>query len=386
MLMLTPKYSAQLAADIYLVQKPGTQELFYDAYKEDLEVDEKTNNQLSGKTGAFFLLKNTHTMGIAACGTGRFKGQAFVALKGTSNGYDALTDINAGIKRFHTGGAVHQGFYYTFESILPQLQQFTQEMPNEIHTIHCVGHSLGGALATLAADWLSYNSGKTVKLYTFGSPRVGLDHFSSNCKRRLTPGNIYRVYHRDDPVPMVPTWPFIHVPNGGVGDFQLPTSNHSPIKSHSSATYIASVSPNDSGLDWNAIKNRKPKQNLERSIEAWLRSDGILSLTINTAWIAGEAMLWVLKKIGHLAGISLVVAGSTTFTLLDRLAIFLHKAYQISKDISFWVMRLIRRLAQLIGMTIVTGVDITVSFIRMVFLRLHRAISDLVMRAGRTIH
>lgn len=202
----------------------------------------------------------------------------------------------------------------------------------------------------------------------------------------MTPQNIYRVYHRADVVPMVPTWPFIHVPDSGIGDFELMTPSYNPVTNHSSETYIDSVAPNETSLDWDTVRQKRPKDNLDKSIEAWLRSEGIISLSMNTIWMAGEALLWVLKKIGHLAGISLVVAGSTTFTILDRLAIFLHNAYQISKDISFWVMRLIRRFAQLIGMVVVEGVDITVSFIRMVFLRMHRAISDLVMRAGRMIH
>ncbi|WP_444923645.1 lipase family protein [Microbulbifer sp. DLAB2-AF] len=384
--MLTPQYSAQLAADIYLIKKPNDQEIFFDLYKDDFDIKENLPNKIEGKTGAFALIKSAHAMGVATCGKDKFKGQAFVALKGTASGYDLLTDLNAGIKRFHTGGSVHQGFYYTFDSFFPQLESFSHNLPSHVHTIHCVGHSLGGALATLAADWLSANTGRTIKLYTYGSPRVGLDQFSSNCKRRLTPQNIYRVYHRADAVPMVPTWPFIHVPDGGMGDFELPTPSYNPLTNHSSETYVESVAPNETSLDWDTVRQKKPKDNLDKSVEAWLRSDGILSLSMNTAWIAGEALLWVLKKVSHLAGISLVVAGSTTFTILDRLAIFLHNAYQISKDISFWVMRLVRRLAQLIGMVVVEGVDITVSFIRMVFLRMHRAISDLVMRAGRMIH
>lgn len=384
--MLTPEYSARLADDIYLIKNPGTRELFIETYANDFSVNGENTKQLKGKSGALIFLKSEHTMGIAACGINQYKGQAIVALKGTASGYDALTDLNAGVRRFQTGGAVHQGFYYTFASFLPQLKQFAQDLPTEVHTIHCIGHSLGGALATLAADWLVSSTGKTVKLYTYGSPRVGLDHFASGCKRRLKEQNIFRVYHRNDPVPMVPTWPFIHVPNGGTGDFQMPSPNSlNPIQHHKMGNYVSSVAPNGTSLDWETMEKRRPKGDLERSVEAWLKSDSILSMTLNTAWMASEALLWVLKKIGELAGIALVVAGGTTFTLLDRLAIFMHKAYQISKDISFWVLRLLKRLAQLIGIKITDGVNITVAFIRMIFLRVHRAVSDLVIRAGRLI-
>lgn len=384
--MLSPIDSARLADDIYLIKDPNGMELFTDLYSDKLSVNEQSTKNLKGKTGAFIFLKSERPIGIAACGINQFKGHAVVALKGTSNGYDALTDLNAGIKRFHTGGQVHQGFYYSFVSFLPQLESFIRELPLSVHTIHCVGHSLGGALATLSADWLASNCGKVIRLYTYGSPRVGFSHFAGGCKRRINEHNIYRVYHHSDPVPMVPTWPFVHVPDGGKGDIKLPSPDSmNPVQHHKMSNYIASVAPNNVGLDWEELRKRRPSPYLEQSIEEWLKSDSIISLTMNTAWLAGEALLWVLKKIGNLAGIALVVSGGTTFTLLDRLAIFIHNAYKISKDISFWVLRLIKRLAQLIGVKVAKNVNITVAFIRMVFLRVHRAISDLVIRAGRTV-
>lgn len=386
--MLSPKYSAQLAKDIYLIKDPNTQELFTDLYSSDFKVSGDEGSKLDGKTGAFIFLKSAHSMGMAACGINKYKGQAIIALKGTASGYDALTDLNAGIKRFHNGGAVHQGFYYTFMSYLGQLRQFIQNLPAEVHTINCVGHSLGGALATLTADWLASNTTKTVKLYTFGSPRVGMDLFANECKRKLGEANIHRVYHLHDVVPMVPTWPFIHVPDGGRGDFLLPSpSSFNPITHHSSDTYVKSVAPNETdSMSWEDIRKLKPKGAFERDIEDWLKSDSLISLTLNTAKLAGDAILWVLKKIAKMIGITLVIGAGTTFTILDRLAIMMHKAYEFAKETSFWVVRLIKRLAQLIGITIFEGTSLTVGFIRAIFMRVHRAISDLVLRAGRGVH
>ena len=81
----------------------------------------------------------------------------------------------------------------------PAFEQYVTE-----HTprcIHCVGHSLGGAIAQLTALW-AQERGIPAKLYTFGSPRVVVEHFvpsaASNIKN-------YRVIHGADPVPYIPT-------------------------------------------------------------------------------------------------------------------------------------------------------------------------------------
>lgn len=379
---LTPEFTARLASDIYDIKSSLRREDFKKIYKEDFDVE--GGDQLSGKTGAFTFLKSEHTMGIAANGKNKYDGHGFVALKGTASGYDALTDINAGLKQFHTGGLVHQGFFYTFQSFLPDLEKFISNLPVNVHTIHCVGHSLGGALATLTADYLKAKSGRTVKLYTFGSPRVGLEFFADGANRRLGHNNIFRVYHRTDPVPMVPTWPFMHVPDNGPGDLLLNSGLAlNPAAYHKMANYIASLSGTEEKHNWELVRRKRPPTPIQRSIQSWLESDNPLSLTLNTAWVAAEAVMWVLKKVVELAGIALVITGSSTFTLLDQLAIFLQKAYEFGKKLSHWVTRLIIRLGKMIGITIKEGTNITVAIIRSVFLRVHNAVSELVLRAGR---
>ena len=64
--------------------------------------------------------------------------------------------------------------------------------------IFITGHSLGGALATLGAAYLS--GWGPAACYTFGAPRGGNKGFSSSLQ---TP--VYRVVNPGDPVPHVPT-------------------------------------------------------------------------------------------------------------------------------------------------------------------------------------
>ncbi len=77
---------------------------------------------------------------------------------------------------------------------------------DKLLNIHCVGHSLGGALATLAANWLKSfpEVNAKVHLYTFGAPRVGGKSFSMNATQRLD--SIFRCVNGADPVPKVPVY------------------------------------------------------------------------------------------------------------------------------------------------------------------------------------
>ena len=60
------------------------------------------------------------------------------------------------------------------------------------------GHSLGGALAMIAAKKITHKGGNAA-CYTFGSPRVGDEVWISNIKTPL-----YRVVNAADCVTMLP--------------------------------------------------------------------------------------------------------------------------------------------------------------------------------------
>lgn len=64
------------------------------------------------------------------------------------------------------------------------------------------GHSLGGALASLAAGVLR-SQGTTVDLYTYGAPKVGFEGLAQYISD-TSKGQTYRVTHKADPVPKLP--------------------------------------------------------------------------------------------------------------------------------------------------------------------------------------
>lgn len=69
------------------------------------------------------------------------------------------------------------------------------------YAIIATGHSLGGAIATLAAASARAANG-SADLYTYGSPRVGNTAFVEYVES--LPGGNYRLTHSADPVPLLP--------------------------------------------------------------------------------------------------------------------------------------------------------------------------------------
>ena len=153
---LNPAFVAELAASVYDIKQPTERRIFEAKYNNFLNLD--NHAYISARTGGY-IIKKKHIMALLCTGKGQYQGHAFVAITGTTNLYDALTDLNTGVKTGHTGFPVHQGFYYAFDSMLTDLSAFKQSLKG-ISVIHCVGHSLGGAIATLAADWLKKNGGR----------------------------------------------------------------------------------------------------------------------------------------------------------------------------------------------------------------------------------
>jgi len=98
------------------------------------------------------------------------------------------------------GGAVHQGFARALdtlwrEQVEPYMEALKLNKPTRL--VWLTGHSLGGALATLAADRLEAAQG----LYTFGSPLVGDAAFAADFHV-----NAYRLVNHNDIVTRVPQW------------------------------------------------------------------------------------------------------------------------------------------------------------------------------------
>lgn len=127
-----------------------------------------------------------------------------VTFRGTSSIQDVLKDLD--IKRTRISGKikVHKGFYKQFKSIEIKLTKILLKLTDDAKRIIFSGHSLGGALAQIAAAYYGDIFEELfITCYTFGSPRVGntyfVEWFSNSVDEHV------RVVNEGDPVPMIPT-------------------------------------------------------------------------------------------------------------------------------------------------------------------------------------
>ncbi|KAG7386841.1 hypothetical protein PHYPSEUDO_015151 [Phytophthora pseudosyringae] len=134
-----------------------------------------------------------------------------VAFRGSmdvTNWLDNLTFLKRRAYKEFPGVMVHEGFYWAYRSVAPQvlatLGKLRKEHPHA--SLMVAGHSLGGAVAAICAFELEYIEKIPVHaLYTFGKPRVGNTNFSARLRNASM--EVYRVTHFQDAVPhLPPTW------------------------------------------------------------------------------------------------------------------------------------------------------------------------------------
>ena len=134
-----------------------------------------------------------------------------VSFRGTEtvlNWWENLKFVKTDRDMSCAGCKVHSGFLDSWtpvqHKVLVEIRRLKKLFPQA--KLYTTGHSLGGALAVIAAYVLEYDLGQNIDgVYTYGSPRVGNDKFaafynSGISNRRVT----WRVTHHRDPVPHVP--------------------------------------------------------------------------------------------------------------------------------------------------------------------------------------
>lgn len=136
-----------------------------------------------------------------------------LSLRGTEidNFYGALMDWIVNLDFILTpdesGGLVHDGFQNDIKNVWPSVRIYLDSLlaPGTNRTLWITGHSLGAALATLAAERAKREGGFDVRgVYAFGSPRVGDARFKEKYTALGLNGRTYRFVNNQDVVPKVP--------------------------------------------------------------------------------------------------------------------------------------------------------------------------------------
>jgi triacylglycerol lipase len=174
-------------------------------------------------------------------------GKVYISFAGTENNTDVKTDVNAGDSRVppewlrpgDPAVRVHSGFLRVYTQLRPRLLHLAKSArggaPGMVSAVVLCGHSLGGALATLAALDLagqSWSGGIGLELYTFGQPQVGDGAFVKLFNSRVP--HAVRVVNPFDPVPRSLSAVFLHTK----GHYAVTSfSRDSPLTAHDLATY-----------------------------------------------------------------------------------------------------------------------------------------------------
>ncbi|MFG0295915.1 MAG: Mbeg1-like protein [Maioricimonas sp. JB045] len=142
---------------------------------------------------------------IAASGTEGFVAATpeavVVAFRGTQQTADWLINLNVSWTNARYG-AVHRGFHDAFQSVRTVLEEALAYAHADARPVLITGHSLGGALATIAAaEW--HGRYPIAGIYTFGQPAVGFSAFRSHIAVRYR-HTFHRVVNDDDIVARVP--------------------------------------------------------------------------------------------------------------------------------------------------------------------------------------
>jgi triacylglycerol lipase len=131
---------------------------------------------------------------------------AIVAFRGTEpSPGDIATDARFKRVRWSGAGEIHDGFRGALDAAWPELLKAVVALAQPGQRLWFTGHSLGGALAVLAAArWAEEARTPAIGgVYTIGQPRVGDAAFSASYDRAL--GKVtFRYVHNRDPVPRVP--------------------------------------------------------------------------------------------------------------------------------------------------------------------------------------
>lgn len=189
-------------------QTMTAQEYVVDLMKRWLREGEPPNTQMIEDHFKYFNMRATDTQAFLF----RKGKQIILIFRGSQQFADWKTNFSFKLRPFQVqinpnvalpSGEVHRGFQGAWESIERMVGYYLRQWWSEDCQFWVAGHSLGGALATLAATSLDYQGFTVSGLYTFGQPRVGDWQFARQVNQRMG-DRMFRYVNNNDIVTMIP--------------------------------------------------------------------------------------------------------------------------------------------------------------------------------------
>jgi triacylglycerol lipase len=313
-----------------------------------------------------------------------------IATRGTATWADAGTDINSIPTPGPTGHAIHKGFGTTFKSYVQQLNEFIQQqnLGFKPTAVHCMGHSLGGALANLNAAACA-ELGLNSYLYTVAAPRVGMVPYAEHLSKKMKAAHVYRVANEADIVTMVPCYPFVHSPyvhgtyllEGGmlkINPMQHMLANGYGSMVNASWKQMQSLTQ---GKQQQLENSLYPAHNKEAGqFEQLAKMPGAM-FSGRLLKLINKAIHDMLSRLGAQSLLSVSHYRTGAFTVLDQMAEILARYAQASHKQAKEVAGMLNAIMAYLGRSTYALADASVATIRWVFNLLHLSVNTMAKQA-----
>ena len=313
-----------------------------------------------------------------------------IATRGTASQADVGTDINAIPTPGPTGHAIHKGFNTTFKSYVQQLNEFIkqQNLGFKPTAVHCMGHSLGGALANLNAAACA-ELGLNSYLYTVAAPRVGMVPYAEHLSKKMNAEHVYRVANEADVVTMVPCYPFVHSPYVH-GTYLL---DGGLLKINPMQHMLANGYSNMVNSTWKQMQSltRGKQQQLENSMypannaeagrfEQLAKMPGAM-FSGRLLKLINKAIHDMLTRLGAQSLLSVGHYSTGAFTVLDQMAEILARYAQASHKQAKEVAGMLNAIMAYLGRSTYVLADASAATIRWVFGLLYQSVTAMAKQA-----
>jgi hypothetical protein len=352
---LTPGLAATLADAVYGVREQtdirrsvarqiGSPDALADAF-------DVAGAAVAGVSGASALGAKSG-FGMVLHGRGPYAGDIAIVARGTESRQDWLSNANVAYQPGPGGFPVHAGFCRVYGSMRDEIgKSLCGRTPTNIHI---VGHSLGGAIASLFACQYTLEKRANVQLYTFGAPRAGHGEFSRYLTSALGATRHRRVQCPADPVPLIPTWPFMHAPMETPGLRSPHGGDLVSIVAHRMPSYRNALD----SYSWSQMQAMQGQTAYNDTFEYWMGqamgpSSGMMSAGLLMA--LGRA----LRALVRTAMLGTVLVGIPTLTAIDRLAVTMHSAARDSTGFEQNLMQVLGGFARFLGYAAIDGMTLT---------------------------